>query len=398
MGRCCMFGFFKKNTKTNVSNNAGGLQSFHYSAAKNKMVPCESTPCRIHGDNDILAADAYDATIKLNAKINAYNAYKQKQVKNQGMGMQAGANNGNANNNASTLNPNKITPDDYDKVDLFKDNEYAKLVSFNTIYVGNLRYAPAVKKLYFNDDAYSDYTVNFAKRCEYCHGTGSVNDEMCTLCGGQKYSAKCSASPADMVLIQDVKGADDRKFHDFVKQYPDDFNEYMRHVIIANTYLANDGEKALYSQELKKNFKNEVVNDQNAFLRNIRSLKYHYDERMKGANANTINSSNIMVAGSLNIGRKIVNRRVTILSTHVYNDKKTGEKKVVLYCEETDKASGTNRYKGYKLFASYNKNCIPGNRVYISSAYISAYDPDDAGRPYLKLRNAKVSIYNKGEI
>lgn len=376
-----MFGLFKKKT-TNDNNDAAntanssnvdtGLKSWHYSPDENKMVPCAITPCSQHGDTDVIAANEYFATMEINQRISA---------------------------RAGALNPNKILPDDYDKVALFKDNKYARLVSFNTIYVGNLRYAPAVKKLYLSDDASSDYTVNFAKRCEYCHGTGFVNDEMCTLCGGQKYSAKCSASPADMVLIQDDNdNADDKKFHDFVRKYPDDFNEYMRHVIIANTYLANDGEKALYSQELKKNFKNEVVNDQNAFLRNMRSLKYHYDERMKGVNANTINSSNIMVAGSLNIGRKIVNRRITILSTHVYNDKKTGEKKVVLYCEETDKASGTNRYKGYKLFTSYNKNCIPGNRVYISSAYISAYDPDDSGRPYLKLRNAKVSIYNKGDL
>lgn len=82
------------------------------------------------------------------------------------------------------LNPNTVFPDDYEQFALFRDNKYAELVSFNTIYVGNLRYAPAVKKWYWRNDAYSDYTINFAKRCEYCHGTGLVNEKMCSNCGG----------------------------------------------------------------------------------------------------------------------------------------------------------------------------------------------------------------------
>lgn len=375
-----MFGFFKKKT-TNDNNDAAntanssnvdtGLKSWHYSPDENKMVPCATTPCSQHGDTDVIAANEYFATMEINQRISARYGIRARYT--------------------GDLNPNTVFPDDYEQFALFRDNKYAELVSFNTIYVGNLRYAPAVKKWYWRNDAYSDYTINFAKRCEYCHGTGLVNEKMCSNCGGKKYSAKCSASPADMVLIQDVKGADDKKFHDFVKQYPDDFNEYMRHVIISNTYLANDGEKALYSQELKKNFKNEVVNDCMSFLRRMRSLKYNYREMMKGKNIDSINGSTVMIPYShLWVNEKITNHRMTILSTHAYNDRKTGEKKVILYCRD-------NQGKVYKLFTSYNikctpGNCVPGNIVHVNSAYISAYDPDDAGRPYLKLRNAEIVI------
>lgn len=373
-----MFGFFKKKT-TNDNNDAAntanssnvdtGLKSWHYSPDENKMVPCATTPCSQHGDTDVIAANEYFATMEINQRISA---------------------------RAGTLNPNKILPDDYDKVALFKDNKYARLVSFNTIYVGNLRYAPAVKKMDWEFHKDYDYTINFAKRCENCHGTGMDGDKTCLMCTGQKYSAQCSASPADMVLIQDVKGADDKKFHDFVKQYPDDFNEYMRHVIIANTYLANDGEKALYSQELKKNFKNEVVNDQNAFFRRMRSLKYNYDEMMKNKDSRIINTETIMIPAPLYPNLRISNKRLTIVSSHVYNDKKTGEKKVILYCR--NEKTGEEQYSAYKVFTSYNAGCIPGNMAYISSAYLSSYDADDSGRPYLKLRNAKVGIYNKGDL
>lgn len=371
-----MFGFFKKKTNSDKAGTAdNGLKSWHYSPDENKMVPCESTPCRMHGDTDILATDAYDATIKLNDKINAY---KQKQAKNQGM--QAGA------NNAGNLNPNKIIPTYYKKIDLFKDNEYAELVSFNTIYVGNLRYAPAVKKI--NDVTGSDFTVNFAKRCENCHGTGIVDKKPCVQCGGEKYSAWCSASPADMVLIQDEKDNDDTKFHDFVKKYPDDFNDYMRHVIIANTYLANDGEKALYSQELKKNFKNEVVKDWPAFLRRMRSLKYNYDEMMKGKPSHTINGETIMVPAPIDYGIKITNQSLTIVSYHLFDDKKTGEKKAIVYCRNEE--SGDRHYQSFKIFAPYSKLCAPGNILKLKEGRPVAYEPDNAGRPYLKLANAKV--------
>ncbi|KAA8823996.1 hypothetical protein EMO92_09310 [Bifidobacterium reuteri] len=380
-----MFGLFKKKT-TNDNNDAAntanssnvdtGLKSWHYSPDENKMVPCATTPCNQHGDTDVMAANEYFATMEINQRISARYGIRARYT--------------------GDLNPNTVFPDDYEQFALFRDNKYAELVSFNTIYVGNLRYAPAVKKWYWRNDAYSDYTINFAKRCEYCHGTGLVNEKMCSNCGGKKYSAKCSASPSDMVLIQDVKGADDKKFHDFVKQYPDDFNEYMRHVIIANTYLANDGEKALYSQELKKNFKNEVVNDQNAFLRRMRSLKYNYDEMMKNKDSHIINTGTIMIPAPLYPNLKIGNKRLTIVSSHVYNDKKTGEKKAILYCR--NEKTGEEQYSAYKIFTSYNAGCIPGNMAYISSAYLSSYDADDSGRPYLKLRNAKVSIYNKGEI
>lgn len=389
-----MFGFFKKKNDTTANNssrmngnagNVNNMQSWHYSASQNKMVPCASSPCRMHGANDVMASNEYDATVEFNKKIEAYNAYKQNQANDQGLGLQANSSASNGN-----VNPNTVLPSEYDKCALFEGNLHSKIISFNSLYIGNARYMPVVKR--FTPYNY-DLTVNFAKRCEKCHGKGTIHDYKknkdveCPECRGSKYSSKCSASPADMVLIQDVRDNEDVRFHDFVKKYPDEFNDYMRHVMMASCYLANKGEKALYSMDIKRNFKQDMANNPDGTFAHMQDLKTKYDEIMK-YEPKELKYNDIMIMDN-NSHYKIEKEPLEIMSFHNYTDKKTKEQKTVMICRNTN----DNDRATYKIFTEANPNIMIGGKAFLRAAYSSGYDfTDPTGKPCLKLRNVKIDI------
>ncbi|KFI93024.1 hypothetical protein BISA_1188 [Bifidobacterium saguini DSM 23967] len=357
-----MFGLF------NEENDAVRKMSWHYSAEQNRMVPCDNTPCDKHGACDVIAANEYEATVEVNRRISLYNEHEK----------------------SKNRNPNTVLPSEYDNCSLFKGNLHSTIISFNSLYIGNARYMPTVKK--FTPYNY-DLTVNFAKRCEKCHGKGTIHDDKenkdieCPECRGSKYSEKCSASPADMVLIQDIKDDEDARFHDFVKKYPDEFNEYMRHVMMSSCYLANKGEKALYLIDIKRNFKQDMANNPDETLIHMRDLKSKYDEIMryepKGLKYNDI------MAMAINSHYKKEKEPLEIMSFHNYVDKKTKEQKVVMICRNIN----DNNRSTYKIFTEADPNIMVGGKAFLRAAYGSGYDfTDPTGVPCLKLRNVKIAI------
>lgn len=370
-----MFEFFKK--KSNNVKPVPALQSWHYSKSQGKMVPCASTPCKLHGNRDVMASDAYTATIEFNKRLQAYQDYKANQAGGMGMVKEP------------AIDPNNALPVDYKKVELFKNNSGAKNISLKTMRVGNARYVPCFKA-WRSPKWGTDLTINFSKRCENCYGSGKVKNKegkeiICPECSGRKYSPLLSASPADMVLIQDIRNAEDERFHGFVRSHPDEFNEYMRHVIMSRCYLANDGEKEVYAGEFDRDFRADMANDPNNALQHMNELKAKYDAAMEGKTAD-IDYNNVSTA-LLPYG-EVKFRNVRIIDSHEYTDKK-GVKKMVITAIDDRQASNY----AYKLFVDYNPRLVPGHLTQIDG-YIMGYDKksiDDDGRPVVVLRNSKIA-------
>lgn len=376
MGVLFMFDFLRKKTQKPAEpvQKAPVLSSWHYSKAENKMVPCASTPCRLHGADDVMATDARDATIKMNQKILAYQKYKQAQANKNGIGM--------TNGNNPEPDPETMNNDEF-RDTMFGDNAHAHVISCNPMKIGNGSYVPVM-----HNSQDWDEIIEFARECNYCHAEGRLTEDDgrkvdCPKCHRLKYAAHISGSPSEMVLYQHVKDSEDERFHAFVKAHPDEFNDYMIHAMMAGCYLADDGEKKIYSSDYKRNPKQAIASDPDKFLQMIRMKKQQYDAEMQGKK-----TERPFAVSDGNRVRKIYGMLPDLYISKIsrFKDRKTGEQKVI--------AIGQNRVDGamIKFFIKDNPRLRVGTRVQISGGRYVGSDFEPDGRIMHKVKASVLAI------
>lgn len=272
--------------------------------------------------------------------------------------------------------PEAVLPADAWLCPLFRHNGHKRICSMNALKVGNDWYMPAVaaredRMFGVEEDQRCIRKegmrgLDFAKRCAGCQGAGTTGgDNVCPQCFGNQYAAWCSASPADMVLIQMVTGAADERFRAFVAAHRDEFNEYMRHVMLAGCYLADAGERQVYARDLNKDFRAAIAGNPDAELANIRAMKAAYEQVMLAPDgdsgktlAETAETRGIWFQPMEGPFVEVTDGlKLTVRDFHWFKDNNTGEPRVSIIGSDDDAR------ELYQLFAAGMDQDAQGNDV-----------------------------------
>lgn len=374
-----MFGFLRKKQPKRVFP-----YSWHYSQSENKMVPCDSTPCRLHGDSDVLGCNEDEATAHYNERIRARQEReareKEKRIRAHNAANTASTANTNVNND-----PDSLKDEDYFDTTLFHDNGHAALISCNPMTMGNNRYVPVLHEW---DDVNS--AVEFAHECNTCKGEGKVErnnnrgrKKKCPDCSGSGFIRHISGSPAEMALLQPVKDPADKVFHAFVKAHPDEFNDYMIHSMFAGCYLADEGEEKVYARDYTSNPKWVIAADPDGAYQMMIRKAADYKAAMQAC-VNPVKREYGTNRGELHGFTGSLPPTVVIKRVSYYTDKKTGERRVV--------AIGLSDKNSFiKFFAKYDPKIKFLARAVVQGAYRGCdYEPD--GRILQKLDAADVNV------
>lgn len=380
-----MFGFGRKK------NGLGTMQSWHYSASKGIMVRCASTPCRIHGNADVMAHDIIEATSKYMQQASAYQKTQQANMQaNGGMGLQAS----NAKQQQPSLDPFTLRDVDYHRHPLFKNMANALIISMKPVKMGESEYVLSI-------DGLSSATpvLYFAKLCTDCHGSGmrtildrDGNERMIDCIGCRKvgYARHLSCSPADAALIQPVNSNADRRWHDYVRAHPDAYNAYMRHVACADCYLADDGEKEFYGSETGRDVRQMCATDPKAAYDRMMSLQTQYDDwkrnnpqSVKGL-GDMIMADTDMPIGQISLSDDVKCKIMKSKDMKPFSD---GSPKTFVIM------SDGNKGVGYKAFIKgwTSKQLPPGYYARVRKAYRNGYDEKyNNGEPTIMLRGCEL--------
>lgn len=389
-----MFGFFgKKKAKKKVESvkPISPGRSWHYSESKGMMVPCATTPCRMHGNNDIFASSFEAATKAHENQVASYQRRKYEESLEQGgMGLQVVD---YARSHDGVPDPLNMSDGEYSHYPLFRQRDNNSVISMNPIKMGDYTYALSVDR----NDITKHPTLYFAEQCSYCHGSGkddtvpedkSERKKVCADCSGSGYSRRLSCYPSDAVLIQPVKTSEDQHWHDFVQANPDAYNSYMRHVACANCYLSDYGEKQFYPNEIGRDVRQMCAVDPNGALEHMKTLQSRYDAWAKGHPSMLRTNDDIITAlrynpiGSVDSSYKIECR---IISSRLV--KKTSDGSPLTLLIMSDIKTGA----GYKAFIKGTPNDFNSTDTFkVSKAYMAGFDNKfNNGKPVVMLRNCK---------
>lgn len=344
-----MFGFFKPRPP----------QSYHWSVSLGKMVACANTPCKLH-PSDVICATQQEAEESHRRMVKAREE-------------SAAARNDDDNilgmtdeEYANVLKNDKTHRDDH-------------VISYKTMFIGNQRYA---------------LTSNgIGAKCPWCNGTGFITGKdgdkgRCSACLGMKYSAIYSGKPSDMVLQQPVNDNEDRRFHDFVKTHPDEFNDFIIHAMRSGSYLGNEPEKEVYHPWYNKNPKEMMANRPQEALHLMSTLSSQYasaskewDEMVESDKQSfrartadddisemDIKAYNIWVPGAKNVMAD-----GTIIDARDFTDKKSNERKTAYTLYD-------GKQHVIVVFFGYPKDCKKGDTQYVQGD-VWKVESDSNGRP-----------------
>ena len=147
--------------------------------------------------------------------------------------------------------PYTVLPSQAFQCDLYKNNRFSRIVTTKSLMVGHQSFVAAVKAINRTDGIPDCYDIRIAKRCEQCKGLGTISKEdktPCPECHGIRYAYMCNGKPSDMLLRQTQKD----KIRDMIESHAEMIDEYVRHTILAKTYLANPAENRIFKSAAKE--------------------------------------------------------------------------------------------------------------------------------------------------
>lgn len=248
------------------------------------------------------------------------------------------------------------------KKDMEHHNEH--IISYKTMFIGNQRYALT--------------TNGIGAKCPWCNGTGLITGKdgdkgRCSACRGMKYSTTYSGKPSDMVLQQQVNDDEDRRFQDFVKTHPSEFDEFIIHAMRSGSYLGSEAEKQVYHPWYNKNPKEMMANRPQEALSLLIDLQAQYEaetsewEAMVAADKQSFRARTAdddiseMDTTAYNIwvpGAKNVMADGTIIDAKDFTDKKSNERKTAYTLYD-------GKQHVIVVFFGYPKDCKKGDTQYV---------------------------------
>lgn len=387
-----MFGFFGKK-KAQQDRPISPGRSWHYSESEGMMVPCDTTPCRKHGNNDIFASSFEAATKAHENQVASWQRRKyEESLEQDGMGLQV-VNYARTHDNV----PDPLTMSDgnYSGYPLFRQKSNNSVISLNPIKMGDYTYALSANI----NDISKHPVLYFARQCFDCHGSGKIENPkvkserllVCPDCRGSGYSRRLSCYPSDAVLIQPVKTSEDQRWHDFVQANPDAYNAYMRHVACANCYLSDYGEKQFYHDEIGRDVRQMCAVDPNGALEHMKTLQSRYDAWAKGHPSMLRTNDDIITALRYNpIGSVDSSYKIECKITSSRLVKKTSDGSPLTLLIMSDIKTGA----GYKTFIKGTPNDFNSTDTFkVSKAYMAGFDNKfNNGKPVVMLRNCKFIV------
>lgn len=299
-------------------------QSYHWSESRNRMVPCASTPCRRH-PSDVVVTSEREAE-------NAHRlAVRIAEEKVSGMASEDGAGLTDARDTAPEVDdlinentyrdPNAyvkpvehpdesgfIMYDDHTRmidtpVHLFRGAGAVALSPSCSIAINGRRFGIGVSWNNYRgvvgtynpheiDDACESYGMtperfnegmpSISPYCYQCHGTGKAHGGICDVCDGYGFRSYLAMPPAASLMWMPTRNDGDKRIRDFAREHPREVNGFIVRALRGGTYMADDGEYAIYRKWSDKDIAPMILDEPDRALSLMRDTSDEYQEFLDG--------------------------------------------------------------------------------------------------------------------
>ena len=250
-------------------------QSYHWSESQGRMVKCASTPCRLHGQSDVMCASQEEAEaahrrmIEAREKAAAEEAERRKREEAR-----------------KHEHPwDRVSDDLLAQLHIDPDIHKARSMYSKLFTQG----VTALTPFRICGRHYMPSTNGIAGYCRLCHGTGKSPDTVdrkgnpidCTFCYGSGYSTVWSDPPHEAVTAGRPMNEEERKFQDFAREHHKEFDRLVNRLALSGSYLSDPALDQSYGAWHDRDLGPMMASDPDQALNLMRSLSDRYDKDEK---------------------------------------------------------------------------------------------------------------------